>query len=147
MKDPFSNSDPITPNDTQQYCSICNGKVSNTFQSGTDVCPNCGTPICITYEGGVPPHAPDQKKLYKNPNRTYINKGVPVNSSYNYNKKLEAKRDKEKERAEEDEDTVKDVYTVEFDACQMGSGVDDERKKRLSVDERKRDVINSRSNR
>ena len=133
LKDPFSNSDPITPNDKQQYCAICNGKISNTFQSGIEECPNCGTPNCPTYEGGIPAHAPSPVNPNKGPTPTFIGKGV-VNASYNA---------KEASRKNIHDDAKEDIYTVEFNNCMMGGGVDEERKKRLSVDDRKDEVFKS----
>ncbi len=122
----------MTPNDKQQYCSICDGKVSNTFQSGIEACPNCGTPNCEIYEGDVPAHAPSPPNPNKGTNPTFIPNTV-LNASYNLKKARRKSLDLEEE----------DVYTKEFKNFEMGRGIDEKRKKRLNVDDRKDEVMKS----
>ncbi len=133
LGDPFSNSKPMTPNDDELHCSICGGTLKNTFRSGVDTCPNCGTPNCQTYSKGLKPHCKDEKNPNKGPNPTFIPKTV-LNASYNAKEAM-----KKNIHMEGDED----VYTTEFDACTMENGIDDESKKTLNVDDRKDEVMKS----
>jgi len=124
----------MTPNDYQLKCCICDGKVSNTFQSGVDTCVNCGTVGAKTYENDIPPHAPSKPNPNKGTNTTFIPRTVPVNASYN------AKEARRKNLTREEKD---DIYQLEFDACRGATGIDSERKQRLSVDEQKGEVMKS----
>lgn len=135
LKDPFSNTKPATPNDTDQRCPYCNSKLSNIFNGGK--CPNCDATINETKDCGVPPHAPDPKNPYKRQNPTFIPQNKPINMAYNLNKSKKCRDDD----ATKDDETVSDVYTSEpFDQCSINM---DERKKKKNVDDKKIEVMRS----